>query len=305
MARVSRFFFMHLGSFVAVFVYFGVLGAGGEATRAVPHAMRVGLAVMTAYVALAWSRGEAKHFDAGLWTMFALGTVVTTIGPAWIDELLQVYSGTLLFGTLALTALVSLLVGREPFTMWFARRQLPRWQLEVPETADVVRVMAAYWVGIFALAAALTAWGPRDWRFAILYPNLLVFALGMTATVWLPLLYFRVRPPAFPRTAEALIMGMPFAFDRRAARDVRATIQFCVTGDRPGEYHVRIERGRCRTFEGRAPAADLTVHTPGDVWLGIVRGDLDGERALMEGRYRADGDLAVLTSLAGWFPSRR
>jgi hypothetical protein len=127
----------------------------------------------------------------------------------------------------------------------------------------------------------------------------------MTANLWLPLLYFKVFPPSLPRAVDALVMGMPLAFDRRAARDARASIQFRVSGDEAGDYYLRIERGTCRSFEGMAPAADLTVYTPDEVWVRIARGELDGGKALAEGLYRAEGDLDVLAKLGDWFPPRR
>src|SRR5207245_6737202 len=60
-----------------------------------------------------------------------------------------------------------------------------------------------------------------------------------------------------------------------------------------------------RSFEGVAPAADLTVYTPDTVWMQIARGELDGERALREGLYRAGGDYGLLSKIPEWFPARR
>jgi putative sterol carrier protein len=94
-------------------------------------------------------------------------------------------------------------------------------------------------------------------------------------------------------------------FDRKAAGDAQASIQFCVSGDEPGDYHVRIAGGRCVSTEGRAPSADLTIYTPDAVWVRIAHGELDGGQALSEGLYRAEGDLAVLAKIGEWFPTRR
>ena len=60
----------------------------------------------------------------------------------------------------------------------------------------------------------------------------------------------------------------------------------------------------CESFTGRATAPDLTVNTPGSVWMQIARGELDGTRALMEGRYQVEGKAEVLTNLETWFPRR-
>src|SRR5207245_105591 len=213
------------------------------------------LLVDSAYIALAWSQGEVKQFDAGIWTLFATGTLATRVGIEPVLRLYQRYSPTLLFVTLGLTALIPLLLGRETFTYYYARRQFPRWQLKVPEFQDVSRVMTAYWTLLFFTAASLAAFAPTDWHFTFLYPNLMIFGVGMTATVWLPPLYFRFFPPALPRAVEPLIMGMPLVFDRKAARDTRASIQFRVSGSEPGDYYLAIARGRCRSFEGGAPPA--------------------------------------------------
>ncbi len=165
--------------------------------------------------------------------------------------------------------------------------------------------VTVFWVILFSTAAGFAAWAPTDWRFTLLFPNLLVFGVGMTATFWLPPLYFKLFPPSLPLHVEPLIMGMPIVFDRRVARDTQASIQFRVSGSEAGDYYLAIARGRCRSFEGVAPAPDLTVYTPDTVWMRIARGELDGERALREGLYRAEGDFALLAKIPELFPARR
>ena len=140
--RVSRFFFMHVGSIVAVIVFFDLFGRAGYSPEGLRRALGVGLAVMTAYVLLAWRTGELKQIDAGLWTMFAVGTLATRVGIEPLVRLYQGYSPALLFATLGTSVAIPLLLGREPFTLYYARRQLPAWQLRVPETHAVSRVLA-------------------------------------------------------------------------------------------------------------------------------------------------------------------
>jgi hypothetical protein len=225
------------------------------------------------------------------------------VGP--VLALFQNYSGAVLFVTLGLVAVVPPLLGYESFTYYFARCQVPRWQQKVPEFAAINRVMTTYWALLFFTAAGLATWAPQDWRFTVLYPNLLIFAVGMPATFWLPPLYLKLFPPGPPQALEPLLMGMPLVFDRKAAGDTQATIQFCVSGAEAGNYHLRIAQGRCESFEGTASAPDLTVYTPDTVWLRIVRGELDGAQALQEGLYRMEGDLSLLMKMGEWFPRRR
>jgi hypothetical protein len=299
-----RFFFMHLGTVVGVIVYFVLCERAGYSADGVRFALPAALAVHSVYMAIAKRRGELKQLDYGVWLMFAVGTLAAYSGGERIVTLFQRYSPAILFSTLGLTALVPLLLGRETFTYYYGRRQTPQWQQKLPEFRRINRVMTGFWVLLFSIAAALCAWAPHDPRFTFVYPNLLVLLVGIPARHWLPPLYLRLVPPAPPTTAEAFIMGMPFAFDRNAAGHAAACIQFRVTGREPGDYHVRIARGRCESFEGVSPAADVTVHTPDTVWVQVSRGELDGELALQDGRYRAEGDVLVLARMGQWFGRR-
>jgi putative sterol carrier protein len=100
-------------------------------------------------------------------------------------------------------------------------------------------------------------------------------------------------------------MGMPMTFRAKAASDARAHIQFHVSGAEAGTYWLRIAAGRCESFEGVTDAPDLTVHTPGTVWVRIVHGELDGAKALADGLYRVEGDLLILAKMRDWFTAAR
>jgi len=304
-SRAVRFFFMHLGSLVAVIVYFHVYGASGYSEEGLRSALVTALLVKSGYMALAYRYGEHKHFDFGIWLMFAVGLVAVYGNVAPLVGLYRLYSGAILFVTLGLTALVPPALGFESFTHYFARRQIPAWQLKTAEFRVVSRAMTIYWALVFFAAAALCAYAPLDWRFTVLYPNLLVFGPGISAQWWLPALYLRMFPPGLPQAIEPLLMGMPMTFDAKSAGAARATIQFRVSGAEPGDYWLRIADGKCESFEGIADRPDLVVHTPDTVWLQIAHGKLDGADALAEGLYRVDGDFAVLGKMREWFAAAR
>jgi hypothetical protein len=300
-ARLARFFFMHLGSFVAVFVYFHLGSQAEFSTDGVRSALLIGLLVMSAYIALAFYMGELKYFDFGLWFMFALGTLSAYTGIETILRLFQWYSPAILFLTLGLVALIPLLLGRETFTYYFARRKTPLWQQRLPTFAEINRVMTAYWACIFFLSSGLSAYSPLDWRFTFLYPNLLIFLVGIPAEFWLPPLYLKLFPAEIPRNAEALIMGLPFSFNQAAAKNAQAIIQFHVSGAEKASYYVSITRGKCASFIGKLPTPDLTIHTPETVWVRIAHGELDGAQALQEGLYKTEGDSSLLLKFREWF----
>ena len=127
----------------------------------------------------------------------------------------------------------------------------------------------------------------------------------MTANKWLPAVYLKAFPPELPTLAEAAIMSMPFVFDQSTAGGVRADIQFRVRGAEPGSYWLRIADDRCTSFEGKASAPQVIIHSPDTVWMRIVRGEIDGAQALASGLFRIEGDATVLASLSTWFPARR
>jgi putative sterol carrier protein len=296
---------MHLGSLVAVVVYFHLCGASGYSVEGVRSALLTALIVKSGYMAVAYWQGEHKHFDFGIWTMFAVGTAAAYLGIVPVLELFRRYSPAILFATLGLTAIGPLLLGREPFTYYYARRQLPRWQLKTTDFRDVSRVMTVFWACIFFAATALCLYSPRDPLFTFVLPNLLVFVVGIPAQWWLPPLYFKRFPPKLPQTAEPLIMSMPMVFDGKAAGDARASIQFQVSGADCGAYWLRVAGGKCESFEGVTDSPDVTIHTPDTIWVRIVHGQLDGAKALAEGLYRVQGDLLLLAKMREWFVAAR
>ena len=111
-------------------------------------------------------------------------------------------------------------------------------------------------------------------------------------------------PPTAPLTTlREMIAGMPLAFNAQAASDLRAVIQFVVSGEGSGQYYLRIDEGRCVAFEGEHLNPALTIRTPSEVWLAISRGELDGAQAMMQGKYTIEGDLGLLIRFFELFPA--
>ena len=300
-----RLFARYVGTFVPMALYLSLCSRWRYAADAIPQALCVTVVVTAAYVALARGLGELKQFDVGFLVMFAIGALAASTGVTPVLTLYQKYSPVLLLATLGVTAVVPLLLGREPFTVAVARRRVPAWKARLPSFYAINRVMTGYWALLFFSAAALAAVSPYEWRLTLLVLNVGVFGLGLPAMAWLPPLYLKPFPAPLPDRVEAMILGMPAVFDARAADDAQATIQFRVSGAEPGDYYVRIEGGRCRSHEGVAARADLGISTPDSIWRGIVGGEIDPAEALMQGLYSAEGDLALLVELRRWFPARR
>jgi len=97
--------------------------------------------------------------------------------------------------------------------------------------------------------------------------------------------------------------GMPLTFKPKAAAGLNATIQFDVSGDEPGVYHLSIANGECHFHKGAVDAPTLTIATPSDVWLKVSHGELSGQDALMQGLYQASGDLSLMLKMDALFGS--
>ena len=82
---------------------------------------------------------------------------------------------------------------------------------------------------------------------------------------------------------------------------MKAVIQFEITGEENFLSHLSIESGRCAYHEGPAENPTLVIRTPAGVWLEISRGELSGQKAFMEGRYKAEGDLNLLLKFSHLF----
>lgn len=105
------------------------------------------------------------------------------------------------------------------------------------------------------------------------------------------------------RSLAQTLEGMCLGFDPSASSELVATIQFEVSGDEPGTYHLRIDDRECTFHPERAESPTLVISTPSEVWLRISQGELSGRDALMQGLYEVQGDPGLLMRMDSLFPS--
>jgi len=104
-----------------------------------------------------------------------------------------------------------------------------------------------------------------------------------------------------PDSIISFMAILAMAFNREAGKDTRATVQFDFSGEVQGTCHFRIDHGQIETLEGRAEQADLTIHTPFEVWMDIMTGKADGQKMFLEQKYQVDGDLELLMGFSELF----
>ena len=104
-----------------------------------------------------------------------------------------------------------------------------------------------------------------------------------------------------PNSIKEVMDGMPGAFQADKAGGANATIQFNFTGAEPGNYTAKIADGKCDVTEGTSDAATVTINSPSEVWLKVMRRELDGATAFMSGQFTFTGDMGVLMQMGSWF----
>jgi len=102
---------------------------------------------------------------------------------------------------------------------------------------------------------------------------------------------------------DLIMMGMPSAFDAKAAGNMDATIQFVLGGPGGGMYHLRIKNGECSSHREPVLKPDLTINAPAEIWLAISKGEIDGQQAFMEAKYRTSGEMNIMLKMGELFKS--
>lgn len=100
-----------------------------------------------------------------------------------------------------------------------------------------------------------------------------------------------------PKTIRQTIEGMTLSVNSNEAKDLKATIQFNVSGEDGGDYYLSIADGKCEFSIGVITDPTLTIDTPTGVWLKIARKEINGAMALMSGKYKASGKMGLLMKM--------
>jgi len=106
---------------------------------------------------------------------------------------------------------------------------------------------------------------------------------------------------ANPASIREAMEITPAAFQPEKAVGVTACIQYEFGGPEPGSWVVRIDEGRCTVEQGSAGQPDLTIRASSDVWLRIMRRELDATMAFMTGQFTYSGDMGILMQMRSWF----
>ncbi len=240
------------------------------------------------------------------------GTVWVYAFPKDLAEIFVKQSVALLYLTLFIMSSLPQLIGYEPFTYAVARQWYPPTVWEAPDFRIINYRITYVWAAVFFACFLSSYLGKGKPLYSIVIPFALCIGVGVVFSKTYPDFYlkkkYRVNPEtaaSVPDSAEKIIEGMPAAFDPAAAGDLRAEIQFHISGTGGGDWVVSIGEGQCRVFRGEAPSPAVTIESSDEVWVKIARGEIDRPKALIEGLYKVKGDMKILGRMPQLFGARR
>lgn len=100
---------------------------------------------------------------------------------------------------------------------------------------------------------------------------------------------------------QELMDNMPGSFQGDAAGELKAVLQFNLSGDKDGEFYATIENGKCVITAGKHDSPTTTFNAAGSDWLDMVAGKADGMSMFMQGKLAVDGDMSLAMRLQSLF----
>ena len=95
--------------------------------------------------------------------------------------------------------------------------------------------------------------------------------------------------------------ALPGKFFPEQAGDLNATIQFDLSGEDGGQWHVTIADRQIAVAEGAAANPTMTLNAAASDYLDLVNGNLNPINAFMQGKVKIKGDMALAMKLQNLF----
>jgi putative sterol carrier protein len=105
-------------------------------------------------------------------------------------------------------------------------------------------------------------------------------------------------------TAQAvkeIFSQMPANINPDAAKGMNSVIQFNLTGDGGGNWHVIIKDGAATVNEGTHASPNMTMTMAAQDYVDMISGKLNGQMAFMSGKLKIAGDMGLAMKMQSLF----
>jgi multimeric flavodoxin WrbA len=296
-------------SFIPVIV-FKVVARVGDATLAQAKVATV-VGLILAGTQFILSKRVIKHttyLEKTFLGFLGFGTMWVYLTPAHLSSLFVDHSTTLLYFALFLTTFIPQLFGYDPFTYAIAKQMTSEGVWNTPHFRTINLHLTFFWSIIFFVNSFSSWLGHGKPLFSILIPLIIILGVGLPVVRIYPKYYlkrqFTSQPidlSLIPDTAKELISRMPMGFRPEAAGDLKAQIQFDLSGEGGVKGVLSILEGKCSFLEEESSSPTLTIRSPADVWMKIARQEINRAKALMDGLFEVKGDMNLLMKMGDLF----
>jgi len=100
---------------------------------------------------------------------------------------------------------------------------------------------------------------------------------------------------------KEIFSQMPTNFNADAAKGMNSVIQFNLSGDGGGNYHVIVKDGACSVAEGSHASPNMTMTMAAQDYVDMITGKLNGQMAFMSGKLKIAGDMGLAMKMQSLF----
>jgi multimeric flavodoxin WrbA/putative sterol carrier protein len=242
----------------------------------------------------------STYFMLGITGMVILGTLTVFFNPP-VGQIFLKHAIASLYLALFIVAFVPPLLGMDPFTYVFSKKDYPEVVWPTREFKIINLILNYIWAALFAGSMLLTLITYSDNMvlqqiLQNVVPISMLLGIGYPITKFLPN-YLRqkmgVDTIRFTSIGE-MFAAMPYGLNKKKAAEKDVTIQFHITGDEVINGFFTIRDEKCTYTEGEYENPNMTINTPAKVWLDVSNGDLPGEKAFLNKMYTVEGDATLL-----------
>ena len=300
---------LFITSFVPVIVFKLVARVGDATLAQAKVATVVGLILAgIQFILSKWVIKHTTYLEKTFLGFLGFGTAWVYLTPVPVASLFVDHSTTLLYFALFLTTFIPQLFGYDPFTYAIAKQMTPERVWNTPHFRTINLHLTYFWSIIFFVNSFSSWLGHGKPLFSILIPFIIILGIGLPFVKIYPKYYLKrqftsqpIDPSLIPSTAKELIFRMPMGFRPEVAGDLKADIQFVLSGEGGVNGVLSISEGKCSFREGDSSSPTLAIHSPADVWLKIARQEINRAQALMDGLYQVEGDMNLLLKMGDLF----